>query len=218
MKIVSINVSLPIDVEFRGETISTGIFKKPVEGAVIVHRLHLSGDGQADLTVHGGEDKAVYAYSFDHYEYWQRLLKRQPLPHGQFGENLTVAGLDEQTSHIGDRWQIGTAQFAITQPRMPCHKLGVRFGDMEMPKLFSKSERNGVYLKVLREGMITAGDEIKLLERGSDVTVKEILQAYMDPKSAASRSVYRRVLQAKDLAAEWREKIAARLEWRSKNE
>jgi len=212
MKVVSVNVSLPIEVEFRGELISTGIFKKPVAGGVIVNKSHLSGDGQADLTVHGGEDKAVYAYSLDHYEYWQRVLRRDTLPPGQFGENLTIARLDEATSCIGDHWQIGTAIFAITQPRMPCHKLGIRFNDMNMPKLFSRARRNGVYLKVLREGIVATGDEVKLLQRGVDaVYVQEILQAYMSPKLAASKQAYRRVLRVSELSNEWRAKIAARL-------
>jgi len=212
MKIVSINVSLPIDVEFRGELISTGIFKKPVQGSVIVNPLHLSGDGQADLTVHGGEDKAVYAYSHDHYPYWQRALRQEGFPPGQFGENLTIDGLDENVSCIGDHWQIGTALFAITQPRMPCHKLGIRFANMEMPKLFSRSELSGVYLKVLREGIIATGNEVIVQQKGyGEVAVREVFRAYMNPGVAASKEVYRRVLQVKELAETWREKIAGRV-------
>lgn len=213
MKIVSVNVSLPVKVEYNGEQVTTGFFKKPVSGSVLVRKTNLAGDGQADLTVHGGEDKAVYAYSHDHYEYWQRTLSRDPMPPGQFGENLTVSGLDETTSCIGDHWQIGSAQFAITQPRMPCFKLAMKFDDVHMPRRFTKSGLSGVYLSVQREGMLASGDEIKLLKRGTaEVSVMELLRAHTNPALSESKAVYRRVLQVKELAAEWREKIASRLE------
>jgi MOSC domain-containing protein YiiM len=212
MKIISVNVSKPIVVEWARKRVSTGIFKSPVAGPVVVNTLNIQGDGQADLTVHGGVDKAVYAYSLDHYAYWAQTLQRDDLPYGQFGENLTIEGLNEAEICIGDRWRIGTAEFAITQPRQPCFKLGIRFGDDEMPKRFVKSGFTGAYLKVLREGMISVGDEVKVLERGyGNVTVLETFRAYMNPASPASKEVYARVMQVQHLADVLRTRIASRL-------
>jgi len=212
MKLVSINVSKPIVVESAGKKVSTGIFKTPISGPVVVTTLNIEGDGQADLTVHGGVDKAVYAYSLDHYTYWSQTLERDALPHGQFGENLTIEGLNESECCIGDRWRIGTAEFAITQPRQPCFKLGIRFGDDDMPKRFTKSGLTGAYLKVLREGMISVGDEVKVLARGyGNVSVLEAFRAYMNPAAPASQEVYARVLRVQHLADVWRTKIATRL-------
>ena len=196
----------------EAKKVLTGIFKKPVQGSVVVGKLNLAGDGQADLTVHGGEDKAVYAYSLDHYSYWEQLLHRSDMPPGQFGENLTIAGLDETVSCIGDHLQIGTAVFAITQPRVPCYKLGIRFGDMEVPKLFSKAARTGFYLKVLQEGALSAGDEIRVLQPGPGrIAVKELFLAYMTAQSQNSKDVLRRAASVPDLAAEWRQKILRRI-------
>jgi MOSC domain-containing protein YiiM len=212
MQIVSINVSKPIVVESAGKQVSTGIFKSPIPGPVAVNKLNIQGDGQADLSVHGGVDKAVYAYSLDHYAYWAQTLQRTALPYGQFGENLTIGGLNESECCIGDRWRIGTAEFAITQPRQPCFKLGIRFNDDDMPKRFTKSGLTGVYLKVLREGTIAVGDEVTVLERGhGNVTVLEAFRAYMNPAAPASQAVYARVLQVQHLADVWRTKIATRL-------
>jgi MOSC domain-containing protein YiiM len=212
MKIVSINVSTPIVVESAGKMVSTGIFKSPIPGPVAVSKLNIEGDGQADLSVHGGVDKAVYAYSLDHYAYWAQTLQRDALTYGQFGENLTIAGLNEEECCIGDRWRIGTAEFAITQPRQPCFKLGIRFEDDDMPKRFSKSGLTGAYLKVLREGTVALGDEVKVLERGhGNVTVLEAFRAFMNPAAPASQAVYARVLQVQHLADVWRTKLATRL-------
>jgi MOSC domain-containing protein YiiM len=212
MKIVSLNVSKPIVVESAGKMVSTGIFKTPVPGPLEVRKLNIDGDGQADLTVHGGVDKAVYAYSLDHYPYWEKTLQRAALPHGQFGENLTIAGLNEAECCIGDRWRIGTAEFAITQPRQPCFKLGIRFGDDDMPKRFTQSGLTGAYLKVLREGTIAVGDEVHVLERGqASVSVLEAFRAYMNPASPVSKDVYARALQVQHLAGTWREKFASRV-------
>lgn len=212
MKIISINVSKPIVVESAGKKVSTGIFKTPIAGPAVVNTLNIQGDGQADLSVHGGADKAVYAYSLDHYAYWSQTLQRDALPYGQFGENLTIEGLNESECCIGDRWRIGSAEFAITQPRQPCFKLGIRFNDDEMPKRFSKSGLTGAYLKVLREGMIAVGDEVKVLERGhGNVTVLEAFRAYMNPALPASKDVYARVMQVQHLADVLRTRIATRL-------
>ncbi|HYM35559.1 MAG TPA: MOSC domain-containing protein [Steroidobacteraceae bacterium] len=212
MKLVSINVSQPVTVTFQGEEVSTGIFKKPMQGSVAVHKNNLAGDGQADLAVHGGVDKAVYAYSLDHYAYWQQALRRDSMPYGQFGENLTISGLSEAECFIGDHWQIGTAVFAITQPRQPCFKLGVRFNDTDMPKRFTQSGLTGVYLKVLQEGIITAGDEIKILKRGpGSVNVNELFRAFMGPALPGSQDIYKRALQIAELSDSWRQKIATRM-------
>lgn len=143
MRLVSIHVSLPRPVAHGETAVMTGIFKTAVAGTVAVGWLNLAGDGQADLIHHGGESKAVYAYSLDHYAYWRDRLARDELPHGQFGENLTIAGLDESRSCIGDQLQIGNALFAISQPRVPCFKLGIRFSDARLPRLFAQSLRTG---------------------------------------------------------------------------
>jgi MOSC domain-containing protein YiiM len=159
-QIVSVNVGLPREVEWRGRTVSTGIFKEPIEGRVRVRELNLEGDRQADLTVHGGRDKAVYLYPVEHYSYWQTELARD-LPWGAFGENLTTDGLLEDEVNIGDRFRIGATELVVTQPRMPCFKLGIRFERPAIVKRFLASGRTGWYFSVAAEGDIAAGDEIE---------------------------------------------------------
>ncbi len=164
-RIVSVNVGEPRDVPWRGELVSTSIFKEPVAGRVRVAGLNLDGDRQADLSVHGGPDKAVYAYPVEHYPAWERELGR-PLAWGAFGENLTVAGLPlEDQLCIGDRLQAGSTEFLVVQPRLPCFKLGIRFGDPGMLRRFLVSGRTGYYLRVLSEGDVGAGDQIELVGR-----------------------------------------------------
>jgi MOSC domain-containing protein YiiM len=145
----------------RGRPVLSGIIKEPVQGPVIVRKLNLDGDRQADLSVHGGEDKAVYAYPSEHYGYWRERFPGRDMPWGTFGENFTTEGLLENEVHIGDRLVIGSAEFAVTQPRFPCYKLGIRFETNTMVKWFLESERSGFYLKVLGEGQVRAGDAIK---------------------------------------------------------
>jgi MOSC domain-containing protein YiiM len=159
-QIVSVNVGLPREVEWRGRTVSTGIFKEPVEGRVRLRELNLEGDGQADLTVHGGPAKAVYLYPAEHYPYWQTELARD-LPWGMFGENLTADGLLEDEVNIGDRFRIGATELVVTQPRMPCFKLGIRFERPAIVKRCLASGRTGWYFSVAAEGDIAAGDEIE---------------------------------------------------------
>ncbi len=169
MRVLSVNVGTPHEISrSRGKAILSAIFKKPIQGPVIARRLNLEGDRQADLSVHGGEDKAVYAYPSEHYEYWKEKFPRMDMPWGTFGENLTTEGLLEEAVHIGDRFIIGSAQFAVTQPRFPCYKLGIRFEINNMARLFLESERTGFYLKVLREGQIEAGNVIKLVKANPD--------------------------------------------------
>ena len=155
MKIVSLNRGMPRAVKWHGRSVETGIFKEPVAGPVTLHTLNLDGDAQADLTVHGGENKAGYCYPVEHYAYWKKELGWE-LPKGMFGENFTTEGLLEKDAHLGDRLRVGTAEVVVTQPRLPCYKLGVRFGADDMVKRFLASGRTGFYLAVTREGEVEA--------------------------------------------------------------
>ncbi len=163
MKVLSVNVGSPRLVEYRGEPIATGIYKEPVAGLVKVGKLNLEGDAQADLRVHGGYAKAVYVYPSEHYEFWRAELPEMEIPFGMFGENLTTIGLLETTAKIGDRFRIGTAEFVVTQPRVPCFKLSIRFGHSDIIKRFAKSGRSGFYLAIEKTGELKATDKIKLL-------------------------------------------------------
>jgi len=174
MQVISINVGLPREVEWRNEIVQTSIFKEPVTGRVRVDRLNIEGDRQSDLTVHGGVEKAVYVYPSEHYEFWRKELPNFDLPWGAFGENLTTSGLVEDDVRIGDRFAIGSAELVVTQPRMPCFKLTIRFGRADMIKRFYRSRRSGFYFAVAKEGEIEAGDGIVLLSRDDDaITIVE---------------------------------------------
>src|SRR5258708_34283716 len=176
MNIPSVNVGLPRNVEWRGQVVQTSIFKEPVTGSVKVRRLNIDGDQQSDLTVHGGAEKAVYVYPSEHYEFWRQELPKFDLSWGAFGENLTSTGLDEDNVHIGDPFRIGTAEFVVTQPRMPCYKLGIRFGRPDMIKRFLKSGRTGFYLAVTQEGDVTAGDAVSVLGKHPDaVSIADVV-------------------------------------------
>ena len=192
-RLLSVNVGLPREVDWHGRIVRTSIWKGPVEGPVRVTSLNLDGDQQSDLSVHGGRDKAVYAYPIEHHEYWKRELPGQDLPWGAFGENFTTEGLLEPEVRIGDRLRIGTAEFQVTQPRMPCFKLGIRFGRDDMVKRFLRSGRCGFYLSVLREGRVARGDAIELAGRDDhDVTVADIATLYardMDDVDLIRRAV-----------------------------
>jgi MOSC domain-containing protein YiiM len=210
MKLVSVNVGLPREVDWRGRKVRTSIWKAPVEGRVRVHRLNLEGDRQADLTVHGGADKAVYVYPLEHYDYWRRELPAADLPPGAFGENFTTEGLLEGEVRIGDRLRVGTAELVVTQPRMPCYKLGVRFGREDMVKLFLRSGRTGFYLSVLVEGEVGRGDRIELTARGDhDVTVADIAALY--GHDADNQSLLRRAAALPALPESWRDYFRKRL-------
>lgn len=158
--VLRICISRAKNVDWNGKQLATGIFKMPVEGKVRVRRLNLDGDEQADLTVHGGPDKAVYAYPVEQYEYWKKELPVRDLQWGSFGENLTTSGFDENSICIGDKLKIGSALFVVTQPRMPCFKLGIRLADPGMVRRFYKSGKWGFYLAVIEEGEIETGDQI----------------------------------------------------------
>ncbi|MFQ5969176.1 MAG: MOSC domain-containing protein [Nitrososphaerales archaeon] len=203
MKILSVNVGLPRKVVFKGQEVTTGIFKEPVQGRVNLRKLNLDGDRQADLTVHGGADKAVYAYPAEHYEYWRRQLPGTELPWGMFGENLTTEGLHEDALNIGDQFQIGSAKAMVTQPRMPCYKLGVKFGRMDIVRQFLASGRSGFYFKVLQEGDIGAGDAIELISRDKNkITVKEIVRLYVHDNEDIE--TLKHAAQVEALPEDWR--------------
>jgi MOSC domain-containing protein YiiM len=175
MKLVSVNVGRPREVDWGGRRVRTSIWKAPVRGRVRVDRLNLQGDQQSDLSVHGGPQKAVYTYPSEHYAYWTRELPGIDLPWGAFGENFTTAGLLERDVKIGDRLRVGSAEFVVTQPRMPCYKLGARFGREDMVKRFLASGRTGFYLAVLSEGELGSGDSIAFTARDDhNVTVADI--------------------------------------------
>ena len=156
MQVISVNVGLPREVIWKGMTVQTGIFKDPVDRPVTISKLNLAGDQQADLTVHGGAEKAVYAYPAEHYEYWQKRLPEVPFSWGKFGENLTTEGLKEDALCVGDHLRVGSAVLMVTQPRMPCYKLALRFDRDEMIKRFLTSQRSGFYLSVIEEGEVHA--------------------------------------------------------------
>jgi MOSC domain-containing protein YiiM len=203
MQVVSVNVSKPKDVVHDGAVVSTGIFKEPVKGRLWVRKLGIEGDGQADLTAHGGPDQAVYAYPVEHYAYWEEQLGRDPLPFGQFGENLSITGIDEASARVGDTLKIGTAVLQVTQPRLPCYKLGIRMGaGKSFPKRFQKSGRVGFYLRVLKEGELAAGDRIERVDVPDSVTIAEFLKVYGSKRP--SRRAISRVLAAPGLSHAWR--------------
>src|SRR6266566_7997625 len=184
MKILSLNVGLPREVAWQGKVVTTGIFKEPVEGPTMMRKLNLDGDRQADLTVHGGMSKAVYAYPSEHYLYWRTELPGVDLPWGMFGENLTTEGLLEENVYIGDRFRVGETEVMVTEPRMPCYKLGIKFGRADIIKRFLASRRTGFYFAVARGGMVAAGDPIQLIGRGQqEISVADITRLYAFEKN-----------------------------------
>ena len=204
-KVISLNVGLPRTVYFRGQAVTTGIFKEPVSGHIKLRRINLDGDKQADLTVHGGPDKAVYAYPAEHYDYWKKRLPNTKLPWGMFGENLTTVELLEDQVNIGDVFQIGSSEVVVTQPRMPCYKLGVKFGSMDIVKKFMDSKLTGIYFRVLKEGEVAAGDAIELISRyANNVTVKDIVRLVTGEGDMAT---IRGAVHIKALPEAWRQEF-----------
>ena len=214
MKIVSLNVGLPREVTWHGRVVNTGIFKSSVEARVALRTLNLDGDRQADLSVHGGEYKAVYCYPVEHYAYWKKELPGRALPLGVFGENFTTEGMDENSVHLGDRFAVGSAEVVVTQPRLPCYKLGVRFQSDEMVRRFLASGRTGFYLAVTREGEVGAGDGIEVASRdGNAVPVSEITRLYIAKRYAQDDvKSLRRALQVAALPESWKEYFRERLD------
>lgn len=210
MQVISVNVGRPQEHEWRGQRVTTAIFKSPVEGPVAVGKLDLAGDQQADLGVHGGPDKAVYAYPQEHYAYWRSQLPDYSSGPGNFGENLTLAGLLEDAIHIGDQLQIGTAAFTVTQPRSPCYKLGVRFHREDMTKRFYESRRFGFYLRVLHEGTIAAGSAVTVVERDPNaVSVADIVRLFTGDSHDAA--LLKRTLKLRTLPEGWRQYLQERI-------
>jgi MOSC domain-containing protein YiiM len=209
-RVVSVNVGLPRTVRWRNHDVTTGIFKRPVQGRVSVRRLNLDGDRQADLAVHGGAAKAVYAYPLEHYAFWNEQLGER-LPFGAFGENLTVEGLPlEREAAIGDRLRIGSAELVVTQPRLPCAKLALRFDRMDMVKRFLASGRTGYYLAVAVEGEIGAGDRVEPVARHpARVAVAEITRVYTLERH--NRAALERLVALEPLPEDWRSYFANQL-------
>ena len=210
MKLLSVNVSLPTEVLYRGKTITTGIFKEPVNGRVMLRTLNLDGDGQADLKGHGGIHKAAYVYSIENYDYWKRELDRTDFGFGQFGENFTVEGMLEDEIHVGDVFRVGNALVEVTQPRVPCYKLGIKMGLPRFVKMFLASCRVGFYLRVLEEGEVGAGDVFHRVKTDPErMTVREICQLlYFDPENLEEA---RKALRIRALSPGWRQSFEERL-------
>jgi MOSC domain-containing protein YiiM len=211
MKLISVSVGLPRGITWNGGQVETGIFKEPVQGQVPVKRLNLAGDKQADLSVHGGPDKAVYAYPVEHYAYWRRELPDRDLTWGAFGENLTTEGLHESSVHIGDRFRIGTVELLVTQPRLPCYKLGIRFERPDMVKRFLDSQRTGFYFAVAQEGTLQEGDTIEAVFRAvNNLSVGDITRLYVFDTD--NREMLRQAVQLEALPESWRNYFAEQLD------
>lgn len=211
MRLVSVNVGRPQLVMWNGQTVSTGIYKEPVEGRVALRTLNLDGDRQADLTVHGGTYKAVYAYPSEHYDFWRRELPGMQLPFGMFGENFTTEGLDESVVRIGDRFRIGSAELMVRQPRMPCQKLAIKFGRADILKRFLASGRTGFYFSVVREGEVGAGDPVETGGRDeNNVTIADIVRLYVRDKE--DLPTLRRAAEHEALPESWRERFREQIE------
>jgi len=203
MRILSVNVGLPREVTWQGKLVTTGIFKEPVKAPIMLRTLNLDGDRQADLTVHGGVDKAVYVYPSEHYGYWRAELPGVDLSWGMFGENFTTEGLLEETVYIGDRFQIGDAQVVATEPRMPCYKLGIKFGRVDIIKRFLVSRRTGFYFAVAREGTVSAGDAIEFIGRDQqEISVADIIRLYAFEKNDLEG--LRRAIGVETLPESWK--------------
>ncbi|HEX9271988.1 MAG TPA: MOSC domain-containing protein [Candidatus Binatia bacterium] len=211
MKLISVNVGLPRVVMSNGDPVSTGIFKESVAGWVMLRTLNLDGDRQADLSVHGGPSKAVYIYPSEHYDYWKQELPEMVLPWGMFGENFTSAGLFESELNIGDKFRVGSAVVMVTEPRMPCYKLGIRFNRPDMIKRFLASGRTGFYFAVLQEGEVGVGDPIELIEESQrNVRVSEIILLYTREKRNVG--LLRRAIEVEALPESWKSYFQHRLE------
>lgn len=204
MKLISVNVGLPREVTWNGKIVRTGIFKEPVSGRIMVRSLNLDGDGQADLSVHGGLEKAVYVYPFEHYDYWRGELPDTELSLGNFGENFTTTGLSEAELNIGDCFAIGTVKLMVTQPRLPCYKLGIRFGRADMVKRFLASRRTGFYFSVMQEGEVRSGDTLELVSRDeNNIKVSDITQLYT--REQENPELLHRAARLKALPKSWRD-------------
>ncbi len=203
MKILSVNVGLPREVTWQGKIVTTGIFKEPVNAPAMLRSINLDGDRQADLAVHGGVSKAVYAYPSEHYPFWRAEFSEMNLPFGMFGENFTTEGLLEESVYIGDKFRIGEAELMVTEPRMPCYKLGIKFGRADIIKRFLVSRRSGLYFAVAREGIVSAGDALQIIGREQqEISVADITRLYAFEKD--DLKALRRAIEVNALPESWK--------------
>jgi MOSC domain-containing protein YiiM len=210
VKLISINVGLPREIAVGGKSVRTSIWKYPVQGRVHVSTLNLDGDQQSDLTVHGGVDKAVYLYPGEHYSYWRAQLPDLELPWGAFGENFSAEGILEDQIRVGDRLRIGSAEFMVTQPRMPCFKLAIRFDRRDMIKRFLESKRTGFYVSVIREGEVETGDAIEFTEKQeTGITITDIVNLYST--DSENQELLRRATELRALPQSWKDYFRKRL-------
>ncbi|KMT65828.1 MOSC domain-containing protein [Catenovulum maritimum] len=213
MKLLAISTAKKKTIPFGKKTIETGIFKQAATGPKQVFADHIEGDEQADLKNHGGFSKAVYAYGFQHYPYWQKELSLSEMPYGSFGENLTIETLDENEFHIGDKYQLGDTVLVVSQPRVPCFKLGIKFDLPTMPKLFSKSLKTGIYFSVEKTGKIDIGDSFRLIEKAKDsVSVQALFAAFFHQPIEESKSLLTKATNISGLSPEWRQQIISYLD------
>lgn len=218
MELVSINISTIKTIEHNGKQVSTGILKQPVTGSVFAGKYNLEGDRQADLKNHGGRNKAVYGFSQDHYPYWAAELNNPDLKPGAFGENLTIAGLDESQIHIGDQFRLGECLLEVSQPRVPCFKLGIALNNSDIPQLFTEQGETGVYFRVVEEGLIKAGDKLELVaSEPSKIAVKSLFRAYFDKDYRQALEILKTAVNLPQLAEEWREILPKRIAKLSQN-
>ncbi len=209
MQVISVNVGLTREVIWKGTMVQTGIFKDPVDRPVKIRKLNLAGDKQADLTVHGGAEKAVYAYPAEHYEYWRQTLPEVPFSWGKFGENLTTEGLEEEMLCIGDRLRVGSAILMVTQPRMPCYKLALRFDRDDMIKRFLTSQRSGFYFSVIEEGEVQTGSKVEIMSREPHrVAVLDIVRLYL--RQAHNPDLLHRAMNVSALPQNWKAELPLR--------
>ena len=212
MDVISVNTSALLNIEYGETKVSTGIFKKSVAGPVFVSSHNLAGDSQAGLKNHGGKSKAVYGFSADHYPYWSKTLKRPDIQPGSFGENLTISGLDESKIHIGDDLSVGDCILQVSQPRVPCFKLGLALSNNELPRLFVRYGATGIYFRVIKEGFIKAGDTVQIIKpEPSAISIKSLFDAYFNDRSQAAISVIEQASQVSQLSEEWQRKLPSRL-------
>jgi MOSC domain-containing protein YiiM len=210
MKLISLNVGRPRLTLYRGATISTGIFKQPVSGQVVLRTLNLDGDKQADLSVHGGPNKAIYAYPSEHYDYWRHELPGVDLPWGAFGENFTTNGLAEDKIRVGDRFRVGSAILTVRQPRMPCYKLAAKFQRDDMVERFLRSARSGLYFSVEQEGKVAEGDTIERISQAEEgITIAEMNRLFTSEKY--NRFLLQKAIASPALPEDWREYFLPRL-------
>ena len=211
-RLVSVNVGMPREVRWQGRTVFTGIWKEPVEGSRLVRRLNVDGDGQGDLAGHGGEQRAVYVYQLDSYRYWREQLHRDDFVFGQFGENFTVDGLDDDEVCIGDRYRIGSALFEVTQPRVTCYRVGIRMNEPRMPALLTGHGRPGFYFRVLEEGAVQAGDDVVKVATGTERMTVATINALLYVDRRPDPELLERALRIPALSPGWQASLRALLD------